>query len=93
MKRLAIAFSLLPAAAMASGCDRLYPTDPCRPDSSRWEPMAAGAVGSLLMEMPAVPFLMPCLYVIFTHRNAGTSEVPGYVARTKTVASAPFPTP
>jgi len=38
------------------------------------QPMAAGAVGGLLMEILVALFLMPCLYLIFTrNRNAGVA--------------------
>jgi len=33
------------------------------------QPMAAGAIGGLLMEMPVALFLMPCLYLIFTRNR------------------------
>jgi multidrug efflux pump subunit AcrB len=35
------------------------------------QPMAAGAVGGLLMEILVALFLMPCLYVIFTKSRKG----------------------
>ncbi len=35
------------------------------------QPMAAGAVGGLLMELLVALFLMPCLYLIFTRRRSG----------------------
>jgi len=33
------------------------------------QPMAAGAIGGLLMEMPVALFLMPCLYLVFTRNR------------------------
>jgi hydrophobe/amphiphile efflux-1 (HAE1) family protein len=33
------------------------------------QPMAAGAIGGLLMEVPVALFLMPCLYLIFTRKH------------------------
>ncbi|MBN1488957.1 MAG: efflux RND transporter permease subunit, partial [Phycisphaerae bacterium] len=36
------------------------------------QPMAAGAVGGLLVEVLVALFLMPCLYVIFTRERAAT---------------------
>ncbi|MFO7557809.1 MAG: efflux RND transporter permease subunit [Desulfobacterales bacterium] len=33
------------------------------------QPMAAAAIGGLLMEIPVALFLMPCLYVIFSKRG------------------------
>ena len=33
------------------------------------QPMAAGAIGGLLMEVPVALFLMPCLYLIFSRRG------------------------
>jgi len=33
------------------------------------QPMAVGAIGGLLMEMPVALFLMPCLYVLLTARR------------------------
>ena len=38
------------------------------------QPMAAGAVGGLLMEVLVALFLMPCLYVVFTRRGTGTDD-------------------
>jgi len=35
------------------------------------QPMAAGAIGGLLMEVPVALFLMPCLYLVFTRKRAG----------------------
>jgi len=40
------------------------------------QPMAAAAIGGLLMEMPVALFLMPCLYVVFTRRAASTDAAP-----------------
>ena len=37
------------------------------------QPMAAAAIGGLLMEIPVALFLMPCLYVIFS-KNGGRNE-------------------
>jgi multidrug efflux pump subunit AcrB len=34
------------------------------------QPMAAGAIGGLLMEVLVALFLMPCLYLVFTRRRA-----------------------
>ena len=33
------------------------------------QPMAAAAIGGLLMEIPVALFLMPCLYVIASRRD------------------------
>ncbi|HRU07464.1 MAG TPA: efflux RND transporter permease subunit, partial [Candidatus Brocadiia bacterium] len=38
------------------------------------QPMAAGAVGGLLMEMAVALFLMPCLYVVFSSRRGAARE-------------------
>jgi multidrug efflux pump subunit AcrB len=37
------------------------------------QPMAAGAVGGLLMEVLVALFLMPCLYVVFTRSRPSTA--------------------
>ncbi len=36
------------------------------------QPMAAGAIGGLILLIPVAMFLMPCLYVIFSRRQAQT---------------------
>jgi hydrophobe/amphiphile efflux-1 (HAE1) family protein len=51
------------------------------------QPMAAGAVGGLLMEVLVALFLMPCLYVIFTRKHI---EQP--VTNTMPVAAVENPT-
>jgi multidrug efflux pump subunit AcrB len=39
------------------------------------QPMAAGAIGGLLMEVHVALFLMPCLYVIFTRSKGGHGPI------------------
>jgi multidrug efflux pump subunit AcrB len=41
------------------------------------QPMAAGAIGGLGMEILVALFLMPCLYVIFTRARIEPAEVVG----------------
>jgi multidrug efflux pump subunit AcrB len=38
------------------------------------QPMAAGAAGGLLLEVPVALFLMPCLYVIFTRDRRASCQ-------------------
>src|SRR5690606_29636914 len=38
------------------------------------QPMAAGAIGGLLMEVPVALFLMPCLYVLTSRRRQSISD-------------------
>jgi hypothetical protein len=38
------------------------------------QPMAAGAIGGLLMEVPVALFLMPCLYALSSRGPRPTSD-------------------
>jgi hydrophobe/amphiphile efflux-1 (HAE1) family protein len=53
------------------------------------QPMAAGAVGGLLMEVLVALFLMPCLYVLFTRRGTDrltANALPATAVETPTAA-------
>jgi HAE1 family hydrophobic/amphiphilic exporter-1 len=58
MTTMAILMGLLPLALnLEEGGDML-------------QPMAAGAIGGLMLLIPVAMFLMPCLYVIFSKHRA-----------------------
>ncbi len=40
------------------------------------QPMAVGAIGGLLLEMPVALFLMPCMYLLAARRSGGGSASP-----------------
>ncbi len=40
------------------------------------QPMAVGAIGGLLLELPVALFLMPCLYLLAARRSGGGSACP-----------------
>ena len=40
------------------------------------QPMAIGAIGGLLLELPVALFLMPCMYLLVARRRGGGSASP-----------------
>lgn len=55
------------------------------------QPMAAGAIGGLLMEVLVALFLMPCLYLIFQGRQAHKVETNGTPVAAVEIQTAPPP--